>query len=120
MCGRYRLARKKKILAGYSAVQNGTDWSPAIASLPGQDVALIGQDATRPIRSFSFSLISPLQENSSSARLIQAIRGRDDALLACQHSGSLGLHDDPARAAERRPEISREGNAPARMTAWNG
>jgi hypothetical protein len=62
------------------------DWSAAMTSPPGQDVAFIRQDGTRPIR--SFSLISPLNENRSSARLAQAIRGRDDASLAMS---ALGL-----------------------------
>jgi putative SOS response-associated peptidase YedK len=67
MCGRYRLVREKEILAGYFDVENDIDGSDAMTSPPGQDVAVIRQDATRPIR--SFSLMSPLQENRSSARL---------------------------------------------------
>jgi hypothetical protein len=112
MCGRYRLVRKKEILAAYFDVENDMDRSAAMTSPPGQDVAFIRQDGTRPIRSFS-SLISPLQENTSSARLAQAIRGRD-TMLHWRVSTRVNsvLHDDPARAEECSPEIVHGGNAP--------
>ena len=41
LCGRYCLARKKEILAGTFDVENDIDWSQAITSPPGQDVAII-------------------------------------------------------------------------------
>ena len=53
MCGRYRLARKKEILAETFDVEDGVDWSPRYNVAPGQNVAVIRQDATRPVRSFS-------------------------------------------------------------------
>jgi len=37
MCGRYRLARKKEILAEYFDVENDVDWSPRYNVAPGQD-----------------------------------------------------------------------------------
>jgi putative SOS response-associated peptidase YedK len=48
MCGRYRLARKKEILAEFDV-----DWSPRYNVAPGQNVAVVRQDATQPVRSFS-------------------------------------------------------------------
>jgi len=53
MCGRYRLARKKEILAETFDSEDGVDWSPRYNVAPGQNVAVIRQDATRPVRSFS-------------------------------------------------------------------
>lgn len=53
MCGRYRLARKKEILAETFAVENDVDWIPRYNVAPGQNVAVVRQDATRPGRSFS-------------------------------------------------------------------
>ena len=53
MCGRYRLARKKEILAEVFDVENDVDWTPRYNIAPGQDVAVVRQDATRPVRLFS-------------------------------------------------------------------
>jgi len=53
MCARYRLARKKEILAEIFDVGTDVDWVPRYNVAPGQDVGVIRQDATQPIRSFS-------------------------------------------------------------------
>jgi hypothetical protein len=53
MCGRYSLARNKKILAEFFDFDNEVGWSPRYNIARGQSVAVIRQDATRPIRSFS-------------------------------------------------------------------
>jgi putative SOS response-associated peptidase YedK len=53
MCGRYRVARKKEILAEVFDVETEVDWNPRYNVAPGQDVAVIRQNATQPIRSFS-------------------------------------------------------------------
>jgi putative SOS response-associated peptidase YedK len=53
MCGRYRLARKKEILAEYFDAGDDVDWAPRYNVAPSQDVPVIRQDATRPIRSVS-------------------------------------------------------------------
>jgi hypothetical protein len=53
MCGRYRLARKKQILAEFFDVGNDFDWSPRYNVAPSQSVPVVRQDATRPVRSFS-------------------------------------------------------------------
>lgn len=53
MCGRYRLTRKKEILAETFDLEDGVDWSPRYNIAPGQNVAVIRQDATKPARSSS-------------------------------------------------------------------
>jgi putative SOS response-associated peptidase YedK len=53
MCGRYRLARKKEILAQFFNFENDVDWSPRFNVAPGRSVAVIRQDATQTIRSCS-------------------------------------------------------------------
>jgi putative SOS response-associated peptidase YedK len=53
MCGRYRLARKKEILAGIFDTGNDADWAPCYNVAPGQDVRVIRQDPTRPVRFLS-------------------------------------------------------------------
>jgi putative SOS response-associated peptidase YedK len=53
MCGRYRLARKKEILAEVFDAGNDVDWSPRYNLAPTQSVPVVRQDASRPIRSLS-------------------------------------------------------------------
>ncbi len=55
MCGRYRLARKKEILAETFDIENDdeVDWSPRYNVAPGQDVPVVRQDPTRPVRTLS-------------------------------------------------------------------
>jgi putative SOS response-associated peptidase YedK len=53
MCGRYRLARRKEILAEFFDAGDDVDWAPRYNVAPGQDVPVIRQDATRPVRAVS-------------------------------------------------------------------
>ncbi|MGA2965507.1 MAG: SOS response-associated peptidase [Terriglobales bacterium] len=55
MCGRYRLTRRKEILSETFDVETDTevDWSPRYNIAPGQNVAVIREDASRPVRSLS-------------------------------------------------------------------
>jgi putative SOS response-associated peptidase YedK len=53
MCGRYRLARKKEILAEVFGAGDDVDWSPRYNVAPSQNVPVIRQNAMRPIRSLS-------------------------------------------------------------------
>ena len=46
MCGRYRLARKKEILAETFDVENDIEWSPRYNVAPGQNVPVV--DKMRP------------------------------------------------------------------------
>jgi len=62
MCGRYRLGRKKEILAETFDVDNDVEWSPRYNVAPGQDVPVLRQDAAQPLRSLSlvrWGLIPP-------------------------------------------------------------
>jgi putative SOS response-associated peptidase YedK len=47
MCGRYRLARKKEILAEVFDVGDDVDWSPRYNIAPSQNVPVIRQDAAQ-------------------------------------------------------------------------
>jgi|SRR5882672_1437014 len=53
MCGRYRLARKREILAEVSDAGDDSDWGPRYNIAPTQSVPVVRQDATRPVRSLS-------------------------------------------------------------------
>ena len=53
MCGRYRLSRRKEILAEYFDAGDDVDWAPRYNVAPGQDVPVLRQDAARPVRSLS-------------------------------------------------------------------
>jgi putative SOS response-associated peptidase YedK len=53
MCGRYRLSRRKEILAEYFDAGEDVDWAPRYNVAPSQDVPVIRQDATTPVRSAS-------------------------------------------------------------------
>jgi putative SOS response-associated peptidase YedK len=53
MCGRYRLVRKKEILAEVFDAGDDVDWAPRYNVAPGQDVPVIRQDISEPKRSLS-------------------------------------------------------------------
>jgi putative SOS response-associated peptidase YedK len=55
MCGRYRLARKKEILAETFDVDNDVEWSPRYNVAPSQNVPIVRQDASQPSRSISLA-----------------------------------------------------------------
>jgi putative SOS response-associated peptidase YedK len=49
MCGRYRLARHKAILAESFSAGDDVDWAPRYNVAPSQDVPVIRQDSTKPV-----------------------------------------------------------------------
>jgi len=56
MCGRFRVARKKEILeAAFDAedAMDGLDWVPRYNVAPGQEIAVVRQDAAQPVRRLS-------------------------------------------------------------------
>jgi putative SOS response-associated peptidase YedK len=57
MCGRFRVARKKEILEaefGANGVpDDGLDWVPRYNVAPGQEIAVVRQDAALPVRRLS-------------------------------------------------------------------
>jgi len=53
MCGRYRLARKKEILAEVFDVEDDDDWSPRYNIAPSQSVPSSARTRLAPFVSFS-------------------------------------------------------------------
>ena len=56
MCGRFRVARKKEILeAAFDAdgALDDSDWVPRYNVAPGQEIAVVRQDAVKPVRRLS-------------------------------------------------------------------
>jgi putative SOS response-associated peptidase YedK len=53
MCGRYRLVRKKEVLAEIFDAGTDEDWVPRYNVAPSQDAPVIRQDAIQPTRSLS-------------------------------------------------------------------
>ena len=44
MCGRYRLSRRKQLIAEYFETDNEVDWEPRYNIAPSQPVGIIRQD----------------------------------------------------------------------------
>ena len=55
MCGRYRLSRRKQLIAEYFETENEVDWEPRYNIAPSQPVGIIRQDPSRPERHFSLA-----------------------------------------------------------------
>ena len=53
MCGRYRLSRRKQLIAEYFETESEVDWEPRYNVAPSQDVGIIRQDRSMPKRRFS-------------------------------------------------------------------
>jgi putative SOS response-associated peptidase YedK len=56
MCGRFRIAKKKEILEevfGTEDVADQEDWNPRYNVAPGQEIAVVRQDAANPVRLLS-------------------------------------------------------------------
>lgn len=56
MCGRFRIARKKEIVEEAFDAESDwddLDWVPRYNVAPGQQIAVVRQDATRPVRHLS-------------------------------------------------------------------
>ena len=77
MCGRYRLSRRKQIVAEYfDSVPGEEDWNPHYNIAPTQSVPVIRQNPKKPIRELSlmrWGLIPSWAEDSSvAAQMINA------------------------------------------------
>jgi putative SOS response-associated peptidase YedK len=77
MCGRYRLSRRKQIIAEhFDALSDADDWSPRYNIAPTQSVPVIRQHPTEPTRHLSqmrWGLIPSWSKDSSgAARMINA------------------------------------------------
>ena len=55
MCGRYRLSRRKQLIAKYFETDNDVDWEPRYNIAPSQPVGIIRQDPSTPERRFSLA-----------------------------------------------------------------
>jgi len=55
MCGRYRLSRRKQLIAEYFETDNEVNWEPRYNIAPSQPVGIIRQDPSRPERHFSLA-----------------------------------------------------------------
>jgi len=55
MCGRYRLSRRKQLIAEYFDTDNEVDWEPRYNIAPSQPVGIIRQDPSTPKRHFSLA-----------------------------------------------------------------
>src|SRR3974377_2094136 len=55
MCGRYRLSRRKQLIAEYFNIDNEVDWEPRYNIAPSQQVGIIRQDPSIPERHFSLA-----------------------------------------------------------------
>lgn len=53
MCGRYRLSRRKELIAGYFEMVDKIDWEPIYNIAPTQNVGIIRQHRTQPVRKFA-------------------------------------------------------------------
>ncbi len=53
MCGRYRLSRRKQLIAEYFDTVDEIDWEPRYNLAPTQNVGIIRQDREHPVRKFS-------------------------------------------------------------------
>ena len=53
MCGRYRLSRRKQLIAEYFDTVDEIDWEPRYNIAPTQNVGIIRQDRERRVRKFS-------------------------------------------------------------------
>jgi|SRR6516162_7278028 len=53
VCGRYRLSRRKQLIAEYFETESEVDWEPRYNVAPSQDVGIIRQDLSMPKRHFS-------------------------------------------------------------------
>ncbi len=55
MCGRYRLSRRKQLIAEYFDTMDEVDWEPRYNIAPTQNVGIVRQGRERPIRKFSLA-----------------------------------------------------------------
>lgn len=55
MCGRYRLSRRKELIAEYFDIADDVDWDPRYNIAPSQNAGIIRQDRTKPERRFALA-----------------------------------------------------------------
>ena len=55
MCGRYRLSRRKQLIAEYFDIDDDVDWEPRYNIAPSQAVGIIRRNPSKPDRHFSLA-----------------------------------------------------------------
>lgn len=92
MCGRYRLSRRKQILAEHfdAIPDDGDDWSPRYNIAPTQPIPVVRQDSAEPTRHISqmrWGLIPSWSKDANgAARMINCRSETAAALPAFQYS----------------------------------
>jgi putative SOS response-associated peptidase YedK len=82
MCGRYRLSRRKQLIAEYFDTVEKIDWEPRYNIAPTQNVGIIRQDRTQPVRKLSlvrWGLIPYWAQDSSIGQ--KMINARSETVL---------------------------------------
>src|SRR5262252_2955131 len=55
MCGRYRLSRRKQLIAEYFEIDNDVDWEPRYNIAPSQAVCIIRRNPSKAASGFSLA-----------------------------------------------------------------
>jgi putative SOS response-associated peptidase YedK len=83
MCGRYRLSRRKELIAEYFETDNEVDWEPRYNIAPSQQVGIIRQDPSRPERHFSLALWGLIPSWASDASMgFRTINARSETVVS--------------------------------------
>ena len=83
MCGRYRLSRRKQLIAEYFETDNEVDWEPRYNIAPSQQVGIIRQDPSRPERYFSLARWGLIPSWASDASIgSKTINARSETVLS--------------------------------------
>ena len=82
MCGRYRLSRRKQLIAEYFETGNEVDWEPRYNIAPSQQVGIIRQDPERPERYFALARWGLIPSWASDASIgSKTINARSETVL---------------------------------------
>ena len=116
MCGRYRLSRRKQIIAEhFDALSDGDDWMPRYNIAPTQPVAVVRQHPSEPTRHLAqmrWGLIPSWSKHATgSARMINARSESVSALPAFQDAfrqrrcliPADGFYEWQGRGANKQP-----------------
>ena len=110
MCGRYRLSRRKELIAEYFDMVDEIDWEPRYNIAPTQNVGIIRQNRTQPVRKFALvrrGLIPYWAKDPSIGQ--KMINARSETIL---DKPAFSRHSKTVVAWYRRT-ASTSGNEPA-------
>jgi putative SOS response-associated peptidase YedK len=81
MCGRYRLSRRKQLIAEYFETDNEVDWEPRYNIAPSQPVGIIRRDPATPQRQFTLARWGLIPSWASDASIgFKAINARAETV----------------------------------------